>query len=98
MDRTVEGVALLNIIEERIGALWKYRAWYRTHRWAEWPLRRVETDAELRALVRHLRTARRLARPVVERQDPVTAALAALAFGDHLAGLDDLPSSKAAAR
>ena len=73
MTRTVEGTVLLNLAEERIRALWRYRSWYRTHRWAEWPLRRHETDAELRALVRLLRKARRLA---AKAPDPVTTAKA----------------------
>ena len=39
-------------VEQRISELWAYRQWWRVNRWAEWPLRRQETDIELRALVR----------------------------------------------
>jgi hypothetical protein len=59
--RTVEAVALLNVIEQRIRDLWGYRAWWRTHRWADWPAQRAEFNAELRVLVGLLREARGIA-------------------------------------
>lgn len=70
-DRTLEAVALLNVVERRISDLWGYRAWFRTHRWADWPAERGELDREMRALVSLLREARRRARG---EPDPTTAA------------------------
>ena len=55
------------MVEERIAELWRYRRWYRTHRWADWSELRREHDIELRALVRLVRRARALAAP-----DPLT--------------------------
>lgn len=71
---TVTDTAYRIAVEERIATLWRYRAWWRAHRWAEWPLRRQETDIELRALVRLARSARKAARRLEERRDPVTVA------------------------
>lgn len=83
-DRAVQGVVLLNLLEERIRDLWRYRAWYRRQRnSAHWSPLRIANDAELRMLVGHLRRARALAMPVVERLDPMTAA-----------GDDDLPERR----
>ncbi len=56
------------VIEERIGELLRWRTWYREHRWAEWSDLRREDAAELRALVRLARRARRL------EADPLTLA------------------------
>jgi hypothetical protein len=50
------------LLEERVTELWRYRAWWRAHRWADWPDVRREADVELRALVRLLRKARQLDR------------------------------------
>lgn len=62
---------------DRIRDLWRYRAWWRAHSWAEWPLRRWETDHELRALVRLARGVRRKQRERYAR----------LGLGDHFAGV-----------
>lgn len=53
------------LILNRISELLRYRAWFRTHRWADWPQLRTEYDIELRALVRIARQWRRVeaARP-----------------------------------
>jgi hypothetical protein len=56
-----EQEALQQLIEARIAELWKYRAWWRAHRWADWPDVRREADVELRALIRIARQARRKA-------------------------------------
>lgn len=55
----VEDACYRIAIEQRIAELWRYRQWWRANRWAEHPLRRQETDIELRALVRLARAARR---------------------------------------
>ena len=79
------------VIDDRIAQLWRYRRWWRTHRWAEHPLRRQEMDVELRALVRLARKARDLSRPALERLDAVTMAQAEedLAAGDFYAWPED---------
>ena len=49
------------VLEERIHELLAFRRWYREHTWTcSWPTR-YENDAELRALVRLARHARRIA-------------------------------------
>lgn len=75
--------AYLAVVDERIHELWVYRQWCRKQRdAAHWSPLRVEYDAELRALVKLAKKARDLARPAIERADPVT-----LAKGDHFAGM-----------
>lgn len=68
----VESLAYKAVIEDRIATLWSYRSWYRTHLWADWSDLRRENEAELRALIRLVRLARRLSAPVVEQQDPLS--------------------------
>ena len=46
-------------VDQRIRELWAYRAWYRQNHWAAWSDLRREHDAELRALVRIARAARK---------------------------------------
>ena len=58
-------------VEERITDLWIQRAWWRYHRWADWPDIRQEQTVELRALVAIARRARRVADAL---PDPVTEA------------------------
>jgi|GEM_PF-5412977 len=71
--RLIEDHAYRVVIEERIRELWGRRAWYARHN--GWIVeQRVEDMAELRILLRLARHARRTARPVVERLDPVTVA------------------------
>lgn len=64
-NEVIRAHAYRAVLDDRIAELWRYRAWWRSHRWAEHPLRRIETDIELRALVRLARKARDLARPAV---------------------------------
>jgi hypothetical protein len=75
MDITAE--AYRAALDDRIHQLLVYRRWYRAHPWTlDWPSRQ-EHAAELRALVKVARRARRVAREVnVSR---------ALAYGDHFA-------------
>ena len=72
-DRTIECHAVTLAVEAEIAVLWAQRQ--RDRRWygAAWSPGRHERDAELRALVRILRTGRRLARRTVEQQDAITA-------------------------
>jgi hypothetical protein len=69
------------IVEERIAELWRWRSWYRRNRGALWTDLRSEHTAELRALVRLLRQARKAATP-----DPVDAYKAGLDYHDWQAG------------
>lgn len=62
-DRAVEGVVLLNAVEERIRELLGYRKWFRLNRWADWPPERHDYDVELRALVKLARKSRAIAAP-----------------------------------
>lgn len=47
------------VIEKRISELLAVRCLYRRNRWADWPVARVESEVELRALVRLAREARK---------------------------------------
>ena len=67
MDMTSECYRIA--VEQRIADLWRYRTWWRAHRWAEYPLQRQETDVELRALVRLARRARKAARRAQENHE-----------------------------
>lgn len=82
--RHVEAEAYRATVDDRIAELIRYRTWYRTHRWAmTWPSYREHMD-ELRALLRLARKARVLARPALERLDPMTLAGADNDWrGDH---------------
>jgi hypothetical protein len=62
-------------IEQRIATLLEWRRWYRTNRWADWSDLRREHTAELRALVRLARAARKAATP-----DPIDAYKAGLDY------------------
>lgn len=66
-----EDHALRALLYERIRELWAYRQWWRTNRWADWPVVRVELHAELRILVGLARKARRMA---ATAPDPIAAA------------------------
>jgi hypothetical protein len=69
----VEAHAYKATIDERIAELWFYRSWYRARPWTlDWPSR-ADNLVELRHLVRLAREARALARPAIERADPITA-------------------------
>jgi hypothetical protein len=49
------------------------RRWYRERPWTlDWPVR-AENEVALRALIRVARDARRIARPAIERADPISA-------------------------
>lgn len=77
-DRTIEGVVLLNTVEQRIRELWTYRQWCRRQRnSALWTPLRIEYDQELRALVGLLRRSRAAAAPIVEREDDFYAGMPA---------------------
>ena len=74
-NRSIECHAVTLAVEARIAVLWAQRqrdrrSAYRAH----WSPARHDREVELRALVRVLRTGRRLARQTVERQDAITAA------------------------
>ncbi len=56
------------VIEERVAELWRWRRWYREHRWAEWSDLRRENYVLLRELVKLAREARKV------EADPVTLA------------------------
>ena len=73
-NRSIECHAVTLAVEAEIAVLWAQRQ--RDRRWygAAWSPGRHEREAELRALVRILRTGRRLARRTVEQQDAITAA------------------------
>lgn len=47
------------IVLERIAELLRYRSWWRTNRWADWPEIRTNHEIELRALVRLARQYRK---------------------------------------
>lgn len=89
MDRTIEAHATLTVVEERIRELWCFRAWFRRYPWATKVGDRRGLNTELRALVRLLRKARRLALAAQERNDPMTFAKhdPDLAQGDHFVGM-----------
>lgn len=64
--------ALRVVIEERIADLWRYRRWYRARPdWAAFSGMAAAHTTELRALIRLLRAARRLA---AAAPDPMTLA------------------------
>lgn len=83
IERRVTDQAYRVALEERIAELWRWRTWYRQQRnSAHWsPLRHQHTD-ELRALVRIARSARRIARPIAARLDPIDLAAAAAPVAD----------------
>ena len=66
-----EGHALQVVMEQRVAELLRYRRWWRANRWADWPELRTQNDAELRALVKLMRRARRIA---ATAYDPITMA------------------------
>jgi len=86
-DRAIEAHAITVAVEARIMELLAQRRWDRRWR-ADWSPARHARETELRALVRLVRTGRRLARETLERQlaeidrlfpeqaDPLTAAKA----------------------
>ena len=77
MAGIIEAHAFQAVVEERIAELRGYLRWFRTHQ--GWIVQeRVDTIHELRYLLRLRRKARAIARPIVEREDPLT-----LAKGDH---------------
>jgi hypothetical protein len=49
-------------VERRIAELWKYRQWWRTNRWADWPQVRHDLEVELRCLIGIARQARAMSR------------------------------------
>lgn len=76
-DRIARAHATEVFLLGRIHELLVWRSWYRAHRWADWPDLRKENETELRALLAVARGGRCLARRMVERADPVTAAKSA---------------------
>ena len=59
--RTIRAHATEQVLLDRIAELLRYREWYRAHPWTvDWPMRQ-EHAAELRALVRLARHARKRA-------------------------------------
>ena len=67
-DRTIEGVLLLNLMEERLRELWRQHRWYQAH--LGWIIEsEMENRAELRFVLRFLRKARKDAMRV---PDPLT--------------------------
>lgn len=80
----IEDHAYRIAIDERIRELIAWRRWYRQHaEWGSFMVLAAEHRAELRALLKLARQARRTARPVVERMDPMTEAEARYAWGDR---------------
>jgi hypothetical protein len=67
----VENHALRVAVEEQIRECWRIRQWYRVNLWAEWTDLRRENEVALRTLVKVARKARRTARPIIERTDPI---------------------------
>jgi len=81
-DRAIESHAVTVAVEARITELLAQRRWDRRWR-ADWSPARHAREAELRALVRLVRTGRRLARETLERQDAVSAAKADQSRSDY---------------
>lgn len=79
--------ALRVVIEERIAELWAWRAWYRQRAdWASFMGLRAEHDAELRALVRLARRARKIAAAAPDPIDSYRSALErGIGYHDHQA-------------
>ena len=57
------------VVEQRISELWRYRRWWRANRGADWPIIRRDLETELRALVRLVRKARKIAAAVPDPMD-----------------------------
>ena len=72
-NRSIECHALTVALEARVAVLWQQRQRDRRRDGAHWSPARHDREVELRALVRVLRTGRRLARRTIERQDAITA-------------------------
>ena len=67
-DRTIEGVLLLNLMEERLRELWAHHRWFQSH--VGWIVEsEMENRAELRFVLRMLRKARKDA---MRAPDPLT--------------------------
>lgn len=84
----IAGHAARIALEERIGELLRWRAWYRRQAdWGHWMDLAVKNDIRLRELVAVARQARRISRPAIDR---VAHRQAELARGDHFRYPQDL--------
>ena len=75
--------AIAVTLEATAMALWEQEKWDRRWERANWSPARHNRRIELLALLRIRRTAKRLARETVEREDAVTAAKAYAELGYH---------------
>ncbi len=71
------------LVDERIHQLLANRRWYRANLWAQWSDLRREDDAELRALLKIARAARKMGAAVPDPIDRYKAArIGEIAFED----------------
>ena len=73
---SIEAHAVTSVVETRISVLLAQRQRDRLVAGPAYSPARIARDTELRALIRLVRSGRRLARQTVERTDPVTQGLA----------------------